>query len=540
MQRSKIVRSFARPSLAFECRQIRMQTLKIERHRSRNKSEAPSGLYEFVLGLGSDSWGDTDLSDGRLPVSFLVEPSYWQRPDAQDRSLAGTTSAFWQRLYLHYGLNLYCAACRQIALATTGREEAIRAADQHTQVLLDDRIGEAETLRGWSDRAGGWRYGDAQMSLDSRNGSAFFFGTICDRFHLIDPHTGAACFPRELGGTPLAWNSYDPFLGENTWAALIGPLQVAHLKAGGAALRPECAEIRLARSLVPACLAMQSPVGGVYARPAPSGHSQERLISNETNLTLYAGLTMLRQLMREVPQLQQQLAEVDKLRQGLRRYFRRYLCGDVAGELRFHACGAFLDGTFRPGMMANGQPAPFAADVHTWGMSILGVDEIDGLYGRGSCFRLWEAVKRHTGFYAQGDPTARLSGIGFSSGPKGEPQHDICTPEWTFGAINMCRVLAAEYDAPGPNHDAGLASRLRADEQSMLDGVAMFEVTPHPASQSRAFLYVNRLADTGFGWQALPVPSLCATSWAMLIQSGFNPFRLGGGSISSGGCISLG
>jgi hypothetical protein len=43
---------------------------------------------------------------------------------------------------------------------------------------------------------------------------------------------------------------------------------------------------------------------------------------------------------------------------------------------------------------------------------------------------------------------------------------------------------------------------------------------------------VNRIADTGFGWQALPVPSLCATAWAMLIQNGFNPFRLGGASAS--------
>jgi hypothetical protein len=506
-------------------------SLKIESGRSRTKPEALRGITEFVLHLRR--YGENGSPDGRLPVSFFVEPSYWQRPDAQDRWIVGTANEFWQRLVVRYGLNLYCAACRQIALAMTGREDAIRAAVQHTKVLLDDRAGEAETLRGWSDKTGGWRYGDERMSLCSKDGSAFFFGTICERFHLTDPRTGASCFPPELGGAPLFWNSFDPFLGENTWAALIGPLQVAYLlKSSGAALTPECDEIRLARSLVPACLAMQSPIGGVYARPAAWGDSQERLISNETNLTLYAGLTMLKQMMLEIPQLSQQMVEVDKLRHGLLRYFRRYLYGNVDGELRLHACGAFFDEVFRPGMTANGQPARFAADVHTWGMSILGVDEIDALHGRGTCFRLWETVKRHTGFYSQASLSVPLSGIGFSSGPNDEPIHDVCSPEWTFGAINMCRVLAAEYDAAGPHHDAELASRLREDERSMLEGVSTFEMSPQTTFQSRAFPYVNRIADTGFGWQALPLASLCATAWAMLIQNGFNPFRLGGACAS--------
>lgn len=507
-----------------------MTAMKIEGDHSRTPPEAMRELTDFVL--HARAYGE-NASPGRLPVSFFVEPSYWQRPDAQDRWIAGTVYEFWQRLVVHFGLNLYCGACRQIALATTGLEEAIRAALQHTKLLLDDHAGEAKTLRGWSDKTGGWRYGDEQAFLGSQDGSAFFFATISERYHLTDPRTGASYFPAELGGAPLFWNSFDPFLGENSWAALIGPLQVAHLaRSNGAAMRPECDGVRLARSLVPACLAMLSPVGGVYARPAAWDQRQERLISNETNLTLYAGLTMLKQTMREIPHLSEQVAEVEKLRQGLLRYFRHYLCGTVDGELRFHACGAFFDGVFRPGMTANGQPARFAADVHTWGMSILGVNEIDGRHGRGACFRLWQAVKRHTGFHAQAAPAAPLGGIGFSSGPAGEPIHDVCSPEWTFGAINMCRILAAEYDASGPHHDAELASRLRADERSMLEGVSMFEVSPPTPFPSRAYPYVNRVADTGFGWQALPVPCLCATSWAMLVETGFNPFRLGGDCVS--------
>ena len=148
------------------------------------------------------------------------------------------------------------------------------------------------------------------------------------------------------------------------------------------------------------------------------------------------------------------------------------------------------------------------------------------LLGQGSCFGLWEAVKRHAGYY----PAGRLAGIGFSARDDGTPVHDVCSPEWTFGAINMCRILAAAYDAPGPFHDSSLAARLREDEQAMLEGVAMFEAAPDLALGDRAYLYANRVADTGFGWQALPVPSLCATSWAMMVEKRFNPFHLGGGN----------
>lgn len=502
-----------------------MTTSMIERGRGRAKAEARGGLYDFVLGAGpSGDEGD------RLPLSFFVEPGYWGRPDAQDRWIVGTPFEFWQRLHVHHGLNLYCAACRQIALAATGRDDALRAAERHTRLLLDDRAGEAGPLRGWSDGAGDWRYGDEGRTLTRAEGSAFFFGAICDRYHLTDPHTGASHFPEELGGGPLSWNAYDPFLGENSWAALLGPLQVAFLRARGAAVDPECDEVRLALSLVPACLAMQSPVGGVYARPASGGRAQERLISNETNLTLYAGLSMLRRMVGGDPRLRDRMADVDRLRRGLMHYFRRHLFGTVDGEPRFHACGTFIDGVFRPGIMANGEPARFAADVHTWGMSILGVDEIDGRHGRGTCFRLWQAVKRHAGFHADGDPAGALDGIGFSSGPAGEPIHDVCSPEWTFGAINMCRVLAAGYAAPGPHHDVGFAARLREDERSMLRGVSGFETSPATPFPSRAYPYANRLSDTGFGWHALPVPSLCATAWAMLVEHGFNPFVAGGGS----------
>ena len=170
-----------------------MKTLKIESHLSHTKPEVLRGLFEFVLHSGGH--GQNDSRDGRLPVSFVVEPSYWRRRDAQDRWIAGTANEYWQRLVVHYGLNLYCAACRQIALAATGEEEAIRAADRHSRMLLDDCAGAMRPLRGWSDHGGNWRYGDERYSLASTKGSAYFFSAICDRYLLTDPLTGAAHLP---------------------------------------------------------------------------------------------------------------------------------------------------------------------------------------------------------------------------------------------------------------------------------------------------------------------------------------------------------
>lgn len=455
-------------------------------------------LEEFVL---------RPRAKGGAVVSFVVPPGYWREPSAQSPAMVGTEFAFWQRLIVEYGLNLYCAACRQIALAIGGRAEALEEARAHTRRLLANRHGDG--LRAWSSGPGGWLYGDGREVL---RGSGYFFSALGPGRDLVDPLTGAAQLPAELGGRVLEWRFYDPFLGENSWAALLGPLQVAGLAGLGA----DSEELELARSLLPALTAMQSLCGGVYARPAPPGREQERLIANETNLTLYAGLRMLKALAGPTP-------EVERLIEGLEAYFRRHLVGECNGELVLHTCGSYRDGEFRPGVAADGSAARFAVDVHTWGLSILGVEEIDSRHGRGSCFELWRTVKRHAGYYPQGTG-GPLRGVGYSSGPGGEPIHHVCSPEWTFGAVNMCRVLTDGYE----RRDATLAAALRRDERDLLEGVAALQVRDPGPPGRRAYPYVNDRCDTGFGWDALPLPSLCATAWAGLVKRRYNPFRLGG------------
>lgn len=489
-------------------------------------------LLEFVLNV---SHGHDRAS--LLPSSYFVPRKYWEQAAVEHPAIHAGASGYHLRLITQYCLNLYCAACRQLALATSDREDAWQAADRHTRLLIQEEVGTTRHLRAWSDEPGQWLYGDDGARLERRAGSAYFYGAICDLFELIDPLTGETHFPSELGGSRFQWSYFNPFLGESTWATLIAPLQLAYKKwRAGSATADSLAstELYLARSILPACKAMQTRIGAVYARPASAGEPQERLIVNEANLTLYAGLLMLRQLTAEVGDTREQDCVIEGLLEGLLSYFRAHLFGNERGECRVHTCGIFEADAFLPDTGAWGQAVPFGVDVHTWGMSILGVAEVDSKLGHGACFDLWCAVKRHAGYYPDGTTDGPISGVGYSSSPGGQPIHDVCSPEWTFGAINMCRILAAEYDAPGLHHDPALASRFRVDEQDMLAGVERFESSPETEFACRAYPYVNRFCDTGFTWFAIPVASLCSTAWAVLVREHFNPFRLGGDYLSSG------
>jgi hypothetical protein len=42
------------------------------------------------------------------------------------------------------------------------------------------------------------------------------------------------------------------------------------------------------------------------------------------------------------------------------------------------------------------------------------------------------------------------------------------------------------------------------------------------------WLYASRRYLIPFGWQANPLPSTCATAWALLLDAHYDPFGLGG------------
>ncbi|MBF0208850.1 MAG: hypothetical protein HQK53_18455, partial [Oligoflexia bacterium] len=163
----------------------------------------------------------------------------------------------------------------------------------------------------------------------------------------------------------------------------------------------------------------------------------------------------------------------------------------------------------------------FAADCQTWGMTILGQPTIDGWFGEGSAYQIWQNTKRIAGHYVQG----KLWGIGFSN-----DDTSVLSSEWTFGAINMCLVLAEQYRKAGRSD---MADALSADAESMYQGVQSLLVNIKDSRFSQAqkgYLYSNKRYFIPFGWYANPIPNNASTSWGLLMHPDFryNPFYLGG------------
>jgi len=66
-------------------------------------------------------------------------------------------------------------------------------------------------------------------------------------------------------GFRWTWNDYRPVLGENSWAHLLSPLQVAYEKFGTVAAIPSNdLSITMAINYVPSIVKMLSPIGAVF------------------------------------------------------------------------------------------------------------------------------------------------------------------------------------------------------------------------------------------------------------------------------------
>ena len=171
--------------------------------------------------------------------------------------------------------------------------------------------------------------------------------------------------------------------------------------------------------------------------------------------------------------------------------------------------------------------------------------------GKGTAYHLWQVVKQRAGYYEDGDTSKALFGVGYtdvndpaavSHIPAEAKKHEyIISAEWTFGAINMCLVLAEQYDdINSSHHNEFYARSLRADAHSMISGVnsigALSKVDDsHPLidlesrdENTAAYRYANRRYNIPFGWWANPIDSLCSTAWGLMVANRFNPFILGG------------
>ncbi|MBS0620911.1 MAG: hypothetical protein JSS61_05590 [Verrucomicrobia bacterium] len=288
-------------------------------------------------------------------------------------------------------------------------------------------------------------------------------------------------------------------------------------------------------------------------------------VSVENNASVLAGLWIFQSLLQdelayetsltegEKGKIEAALTQIDTLLQGLLDFFEKYAWNPSAGI--FYQGGDANNPALTEAWVPTSEPK--AVDVSTWGVSVLGQSRVDGWYGFGTCYDIWQNVKSWGGFYG---PDGALWGVGYSNvdgnGGSGNYAEGILSAEWTAGAINLLRCLITAYEevalsekyTPDQRKDAAeFAADLQKDHDSMhqnlmtlrtdlyastdaYSGVRPAEydaLIPIPEGK-RAFLYASKRYMIPFGWVANPLPSTTSTAWAIFLHYQFNPFKWGG------------
>lgn len=435
-----------------------------------------------------------------------------------------------EELLASVGLNLYDGSVWAMAQCLLG--EVASAVEYTITTLLDNQTLQFGDLKADRECAGliepygdctdpnqdgacGFCYGDALDSLPTEN--AYFFRMVSD-YYCLEGTVDQRC--PELGN-PWCWNDYKPVTGENSWAQLIGALQVEYFNAGQnvAAISLQSAGVQLAMHMYNAVKVMQLPQGPVLYAPYNTwdkdGDNLGAQASLENNVSLLAGLRLLYRAIAENPS-----SEYDGM--------LPELAATMDGITAFIRAGYDKDGRyFRQGLNSTRDwvQTPFATDCQTWTMSVLGLDVVDEWFGDGAALDVWNTTKQVSG-YNMNQGTGWVDGVGFSENAK---EH-VLSGEWTFGAVSMLRTLAAMYEARG-NHTQAQALK---DEAGHMETATKQELTTSVSfsqGSTKAVLYANRRYYIPFGWWANPIPSTASTGWAVFLDNNYNPFEFGGSYI---------
>lgn len=423
---------------------------------------------EFILRTKSDV---TDM-----PRSYRIDPSFW----ASVKSDPNDAQNIAERIIASYGLNIYDGACFQMAAALGGHPE--RARDQ-TMRLLSGVAGSVDIAANVFP----FSYGEKKWTGPE---PSYYMRTITDQFIRRDP----------LTGSPVEWMDWKPITGENAWANLIGPLQSLYVTKG-AAISYDEPEIQLAINHLPVFKAMQSHLGGLYYS-ANDGDALCTEISVENNASSLAGLRLLKEILLMINGHQDKIVLIDEITNGIVEFLKK-VAYDHDSSI-FHQGGVVYGDSLLPSN-------DFAVDCQTWVLTVLGQHDVDSWFGPGTALKIWENTKKRAGVFGK---SGKLLGVGYTDG------HKVMSSEWTFGAINMCRVLSAQYSSVDPAASASL----KADANSMMAGVQALRVTL--PDQTVGYKYASERYWIPFGWWANPVPSMTATAWSIMLDHGFNPFSL--------------
>lgn len=558
-------------------------------------------ILPYSFSDSAQYWGEYVC---RLPRTECRVSDVYDSGDYSVRPAPGPGATLQaERVDVHNGTNIYDAATWQIATmlgAVVNRfgnfldVEPYRLASNQNAVLSgayvapDMPLGSRATTR-----EGVYLYNGAAVT-DPR--AAYAFRMTAPVWLADDPLKGSRfAYLLRVGTLPanrpqyqpgrISWSDWKPVTGDNAWAFFVGPLHAAYLHYvvadRGAYVPFRDQGIQNALAVLPTFAAMQSPVGAIYYAPSGTlGNSSdrpvnERFVSVENNLSVYAGLrildaTLAAELAHESDLDVPGRARITESRKTIATMIsggQEHETRGTQGLLAFFRNSAWREGEFVPAGYADDRAAggewlavtePKAVDVNTWGVAALGPEQIDRWFGFGASFELWQRLKKWGGYgvdralwgvgYSDADGNGQTADGAFKSG--------VLSAEWTAGAIVMVRSMLRFYGATARGSHAYVRARefvrqLRADETGMLRGIQELRfdryvagslpgkpgnyenlmVEPAGLLATQPYLYASSRYLIPFGWYANPLPSTCATAWILLVADAYDPFVYGGGLI---------
>jgi len=486
----------------------------------------------------------------RLGLSYFVPPGYWGQVPANERIPAvhqGKTpvwvdacqrvvSAEEQNAYEFQteqmltagGLNIYDGSLRSMALGLLDDDVEAHAfltlmdggATCQFPDVRGDAVCKGVLSRGTCDDPNhtgncGFCYGDgtpADSSLPKAN--AWTFRMISD-YWAFDGTVDARCPEKEMQWT---WNDYRPVLGENSWANLLAPLQVAIIKYETVpAIPADHISILMSRKFLKALEKMFiQGVGGVYYAPkntlAYGNYDMGYEVSVENNISLLAGLNALRYIFSTKNIHLDQLGNINMWITGIETFIKN----SYTPALGYFRQGGVYDPTTKVFTWATG-PNAFAVDCQTWCMTVVSPLLIDQWFGAGAAVNIWNKTKELGGFNYQ-PATSKADGLGFTINAADQ----VLSGEWTLGGVNMLHVFA--------NYYPGDASKYILEASHMLNTVVdkLSSTVNINGVVCQGVEYANKRYWIPFGWWANPLPSIASTAWTVMVEHGFNPFHLGG------------
>jgi hypothetical protein len=523
-----------------------------------------------------------------------------------------------ERVNAHNSANIYDAATWQIAVMLGYVKGKMKYASPTSAYALASGLTEFLHQSGTAPLIEGGAPGTKRATTSNRafvyNGTvikngvqAYAFRTMAPEWLARDPFMGSSYaslvtakslpfFNSDYEEGKISWTDWKPITGENAWAFLIGPLQTAHLHyivfRGDEFIPFKDLAVQNALDVLPTFAAMQSSVGGVYYAPEGSvGNQGDALVnphevSVENNLSLFAGLQILRTTLQTELAVEATLTdgEKTKIKDALQRIDVMINGGEIApfppdgkdqkasksqrpskprltkGLLSFFKDAAWQDGRFVQGGLAddptqkqNWVPttAPLAVDVQTWAISALGAKQIDTWFGAGAAYQLWQNVKAWGGYGVENT----LWGVGYSNQDGNGIDENraykagVMSAEWTAGAIMAVRNMLTLYSAEDPSLETYAITQpyvlsLKQDEEAMLRAMTNLRIDQYAAAdfpgepvnfdklvstqKTKPYLYASRRHYIPFGWYANPLPSTASTAWVIMVANNYDPFGIGG------------